>query len=74
MVQITKMDDSIKNAEQIDIATYKDIKILTNYINDQGKILPKRVSGLNSKQQKKVAKLIKTARIESLLPFVIGKS
>ena len=54
--------------------TYKDTKILTNYLSDQGKILPRRVSGLTSKQQKKIAKLIKTARIAALLPFVIGKS
>ncbi len=56
-----------------DLLTYKDIKILTNYLSEQGKILPRRVTGLTSKQQKKVAKLIKTARIAALLPFVIGK-
>ena len=56
-----------------DLLTYKDIKILTNYLSEQGKILPRRVTGLNSKQQKKVAKLIKMARISALLPFVIGK-
>ncbi len=53
--------------------TYKDTRILTNYLNDQGKILPRRVTGLTSKEQKKVTKLIKTARIAALLPFVIGK-
>ena len=57
----------------IDLITYKDIKILTNYLSEQGKILPRRVTGLTSKQQKKVSKLIKTARIAALLPFVIGK-
>ena len=53
--------------------TYKDTKILTNFLSDQGKILPRRITGLSSKEQKKVAKLIKTARIAALLPFVIGK-
>ena len=57
-----------------DLLTYKDIKILTNYLSEQGKILPRRVTGLTSKQQKKITKLIKTARIAALLPFVIGKS
>ena len=58
-----------------DIATvnYKDTKVLTNFISDQGKILPRRITGLNSKEQKRVAKLIKRARIASLLPFVVGK-
>jgi small subunit ribosomal protein S18 len=54
--------------------TYKDTRILTNFLSDQGKILPRRVTNLTSKQQKKVTKLIKTARIAALLPFVIGKS
>ena len=63
-----------KETINFDLLTYKELKILTNYLSDQGKILPRRVSGLTSKQQKKIAKLIKTARIAALLPFVIGKS
>ena len=65
-----------KESEVIDFAslTYKDIKILGTFLSDQGKILPRRVTGLTSKQQKKVTKLIKTARIAALLPFVLGKS
>jgi len=73
MVQTTNVDNNVQDATLVDTATYRDTKILSNYISDQGKILPRRVSGLNSKQQKKVAKLIKTARIAALLPFVIGK-
>ena len=52
---------------------YKDVSILSNFVNEQGKILPRRLTGLKSKQQKKVTKLIKQARI-ALLPFVIGKN
>ena len=52
---------------------YKDVSILSNFVNEQGKILPRRLTGLKSKQQKKVTKLIKQARIAALLPFVIGK-
>ena len=74
---MVKVEKSIENntTESInfDLLTYKDIKILTNYLSEQGKILPRRVTGLTSKQQKKVTKLIKTARIAALLPFVIGK-
>ena len=63
-------------AEVIDFAslTYKDVKILGRFISDQGKILPRRITGLSSKQQKKITKCIKTSRIAALLPFVIGKS
>ena len=64
-----------ESKEVIDFAsiTYKDIKILGNFLSDQGKILPRRVTGLSSKQQKKITKCIKTARIAALLPFVVGK-
>ena len=49
---------------------YKDIDLLRKFISRQGKILPRRLTGLNSKQQKKVSTAIKRARILSLLPFV----
>jgi|TARA_B110000971_G_C20033462_1_gene512794 small subunit ribosomal protein S18 len=67
------IEKELEESVNLDLITYKDIKILTNYLSDQGKILPRRVTGLSSKQQKKVTKLIKTARIAALLPFVIGK-
>jgi small subunit ribosomal protein S18 len=66
-------ESPVKEEVNFEVLTYKDIKILTNFLSDQGKILPRRVTGLSSKEQKKVAKLIKTARIAALLPFVIGK-
>ena len=68
------IDKNTSESINFDLVTYKDTKILTNYLSEQGKILPRRVTGLSSKQQKKVTKLIKTARIAALLPFVIGKS
>ena len=68
------VENSTTETINFDLLTYKDIKILTNYLSEQGKILPRRVTGLTSKQQKKVTKLIKTARIAALLPFVIGTS
>jgi len=79
MVAFNKFTETKKNdtetTEAIDfnLITYKDTKILSNFISDQGKILPRRITGLSSKQQKKVTKLIKTARIAALLPFVVGK-
>ena len=41
---------------------YKNIKVLNNFINDQGKIMPRRMTGLTSKQQKKIASLIKKSK------------
>ena len=60
--------------ENIDPLNYKDVSILSSFINEQGKILPRRVTGLTSKRQKKISKLIKQARVVALLPFVIGKT
>ena len=51
-------ESSTNESTNFDSITYKDIKILTNYLSEQGKILPRRVTGLTSRN-KKVAKLIK---------------
>ena len=60
--------------ETLDSLDYKNTTVLMSFVSYQGKILPRRTTNLTSKQQKKVQKLIKRARIASLLPFVIGKS
>lgn len=49
---------------------YTDVDLLTKYITEQGKILPRRITGLSSKQQKKITKYIKRARLLSLIPFI----
>ena len=49
---------------------YKDIKLLSKYITDKGKIVPSRVSGLCAAYQRKVTAAIKKARHVALLPFV----
>jgi small subunit ribosomal protein S18 len=49
---------------------YKDIDLLKLFITEQGKILPRRATGVTVQQQRKIAKAIKQARILSLLPFV----
>jgi len=67
------IDNDAKETIDFQALTYKDTNLLSTFISDQGKILPRRMTGLTSKQQKRVAKLIKTARIAALLPFVIGK-
>jgi small subunit ribosomal protein S18 len=52
------------------VIDYLDAKSLSRYINDQGKILPKRITGVTAFQQRKVAKAIKYARHLALIPFV----
>jgi len=53
---------------------YKDIDLLKLFITDQGKILPRRATGVTVQQQRQLAKAIKRARILSLLPFVASNS
>jgi small subunit ribosomal protein S18 len=53
---------------------YKDIDLLKLFITDQGKILPRRATGITVQQQRKIAKAIKRARVLSLLPFVAQNS
>lgn len=49
---------------------YKDTNLLKFFTTKQGKILPRRVTGLTVQQQRRLTKAIKRARILSLLPFV----
>ena len=49
---------------------YKDAEFLKKFLNEQGKILPRRITGTSLKYQKKVAQAIKRARHTALLPYV----
>lgn len=49
---------------------YKDIKTLKRYISERGKIMPRRLTGTTSKNQRKLALAIKRARFLGLLPYV----
>jgi len=49
---------------------YKDANFLLKFVNEQGKILPRRLTGTSLKFQRKVAQAVKRARHLSLLPYV----
>src|ERR1700709_1871975 len=49
---------------------YKDANFLLKFINDQGKVLPRRLTGTSLKFQRKVAQAVKRARHIGLLPYV----
>ena len=49
---------------------YKNVELLKKYITKFGKIVPRYYSGVSLKNQKKLAKAIKRARIMALIPFV----
>lgn len=49
---------------------YKDAGFLMKFVNEQGKILPKRITGTSLKYQRKVGTAIKRARHIALMPYV----
>ena len=49
---------------------YKDANFLLKFVNEQGKILPRRITGTSQKYQKKVAQAVKRARHIAVLPYV----
>ena len=51
------------------IIDYKDIKLLSRYLSEKGKIIPSRITGVSRKKQKLLAKAIKRARFLSLLSY-----
>lgn len=53
-----------------DIIDYKDVELLSKFLTEQGKILPRRMTGLTTKQQTRLTKAVKRARMLSLLPFI----
>lgn len=49
---------------------YKDEKKLSKFTTDQGKIIPRRTSGVCAKHQRQLTNAIKIARILAIMPFV----
>ncbi len=54
------------NSPSID---YKDIRLLSRYLSEKGKIVPSRITGVSRKKQKELAKAIKRARFLSLISY-----
>ena len=56
----------VKPGDPID---YKDVDLLKKFLTEQGKILPRRMTGLTARQQRNLTTAVKRARIMALLPF-----
>jgi small subunit ribosomal protein S18 len=59
---------SSDSAPKID---YKDVRLLSRFISERGKIVPSRITAVSSKKQRLLAQAIKRARFLGLLPYVI---
>ena len=56
--------------EKIDYIDYKDTRLLSQFIPERGKILPRRISGVCAAHQRKLMEALKRARSVALIPFV----
>ena len=56
--------------DNIKYIDYKDVKLLQRYVTEQGKIIPKRITGTKAKYQRELAGAIKRARHMALMPYV----
>lgn len=53
-----------------DYVDWKDVDYLRRFVPERGKIMPRRISGVSAKDQRRIARAIKRARSMALLPFV----
>jgi len=58
--------------EKMDVIDYKDIKRIRRFVTEQGKILPRRITGTCAHHQRMLTRAIKRARNIALLPFKVG--
>ena len=55
--------------EKIDSISYRDVRLLQQFVSDRGKIIPRRLTGTSAPFQRKLTRAIKQARAIALLPF-----
>jgi small subunit ribosomal protein S18 len=58
------------DTESIEYVDYKDVEMLKRFLNEQGKMLPRRITGVSARFQRQLTRAVKRARHLALLPFV----
>ena len=58
--------------EKIDFIDYKDVRMVSQFVSDRGKILPRRLTGTCSPHQRLLTVAIKRARNLAFIPFAAG--
>lgn len=56
-----------KDAQPID---YKDVRLLTKFVSERGKIMPSRITGVSRRKQRELSQAIRRARFLALMPYV----
>ena len=58
-------------AEGITEVDYKDVELLKDFINENGKVIPARITGTKTRYQRQLSVAIKRARFLALLPYAV---
>ena len=53
------------------VIDYKDVRLLSRFLSERGKIVPSRITAVSAKKQRELARAIKRSRFLGLLPYVI---
>ena len=69
-IEVTKTKYCRFKKSGIKFIDYKDPKFLIKFINEQGKLLPRRLTGTSAKYQKRVSQAVTRARHLAILPYV----
>ena len=69
-VDVKKAKDCRVKKMGIKYIDYKDPDFLLKFVNEQGKLLPRRITGTSLKYQRKVAQAVKRSRHLALMPYV----
>jgi small subunit ribosomal protein S18 len=54
------------------IIDYKDVRLLSRFLSERGKIVPSRITAVSAKKQRELARAIKRARFLALLPYTVA--
>ena len=66
-----RRDSSKDNfSTEVEYVDYKDVELLKRFLNEQGKMLPRRITGVSAKYQRQLTRAVKRARHLALIPFV----
>ncbi len=68
--ETTNQEATRFDSSSIEYVDYKDVELLKRFINEQGKILPRRITGVSGKFQRQLTRAVKRARHLALLPYV----
>lgn len=66
-------DDNVSNEEKFEepaYVDYKDVELLKRFLNEQGKLLPRRITNVSARFQRQLTRAVKRARHLALIPFV----